>query len=34
MINRISELPIWGPEEQIRRFINQHDENIPAGETQ
>ena len=26
MINRISEIPFWGPEEQIRRFINQHDE--------
>ena len=26
MINRVSELPFWGPEEQIRRFINQHDE--------
>ena len=25
MINRISEIPFWGPEEQIRRFINQHD---------
>lgn len=27
MINRISEIPYWGPEEQIRRFINQHDDN-------
>ena len=26
MINRISEIPTWGPEEQIRRFINQHDD--------
>lgn len=26
MINRISEIPFWGPEEQIRRFINQHDD--------
>jgi hypothetical protein len=26
MINRISEIPFWGPEEQIRRFVNQHDE--------
>ncbi len=26
MINRISEIPFWGPEEQIRKFINQHDE--------
>ena len=26
MINRVSEIPFWGPEEQIRRFINQHDE--------
>ena len=34
MINRISEIPFWGPEEQIRRFINQHDEMIPPGETQ
>lgn len=34
MINRISEIPFWGPEEQIRRFINQHDERIPEGETQ
>lgn len=25
MINRISEIPFWGPEEQIRRFVNQHD---------
>ena len=25
-MNRISEIPYWGPEEQIRRFINQHDE--------
>ena len=25
MINRISEIPFWGPEEQIRRFINQYD---------
>lgn len=34
MINRNSEIPFWGPEEQIRRFINQHDEMIPPGETQ
>ena len=34
MINRISEIPFWGPEEQIRRFINQHDERIPEGKTQ
>ena len=26
MIERISELPFFGPEEQIRRFVNQHDE--------
>lgn len=26
MINRVSEIPFWGPEEQIRRFINQHDD--------
>ena len=26
MINRISEIPFWGPEEQIRKFVNQHDE--------
>lgn len=26
MINRISEIPFWGPEEQIRRFINKHDD--------
>lgn len=26
MINRISEIPFWGPEEQIRMFVNQHDE--------
>ena len=26
MIARVSEKPFWGPEEQIRRFINQHDE--------
>ena len=26
MINRISEIPFWGPEEQIRKFINQHDD--------
>ena len=25
MIARVSEKPFWGPEEQIRRFINQHD---------
>ena len=25
MIERVSELPFWGPEEQIRRFVNQHD---------
>lgn len=31
MINRISEIPFWGPEEQIRRFVNQHDEDIPGG---
>ena len=24
MIERVSELPFWGPEEQIRRFINQN----------
>ena len=24
MIERISELPFWGPEEQIRKFINEH----------
>ena len=30
MINRISEIPFWGPEEQIRRFINQHDDPIEA----
>lgn len=34
MINRISEIPFWGPEEQIRRFVNQHDEDIPGGQTQ
>lgn len=28
MINRISELPFWGPEEQIRRFISQSDTNL------
>ena len=33
MINRISELPFWGPEEQIRRFVNQHDQ-PNTGETQ
>lgn len=28
MIERVSELPLWGPEEQIRKFINEHlDEN-------
>ena len=26
MIARVSEKPFWGPEEQIRKFINQHDE--------
>ena len=26
MINRISDVPFWGPEEQIRKFINQHDD--------
>jgi hypothetical protein len=30
MIERISELPFWGPEEQIRKFVNQHDQ--PDGE--
>ena len=25
MIARVSEKPFWGPEEQIRKFINQHD---------
>ena len=30
MIERISELPYWGPEEQIRKFVNQHDQ--PGGE--
>ena len=29
MIERISELPFFGPEEQIRRFVNQHDEDLP-----
>ena len=24
MIERVSELPLWGPEEQIRKFINEH----------
>lgn len=32
MINRISEIPFWGPEEQIRRFINQHDKPDENGE--
>lgn len=31
MINRISEIPFWGPEEQIRRFVNQHDQPNPDG---
>lgn len=39
MINRVSELPLWGPEEQIRKFINQHDQpdetgSLPGGQTQ
>ena len=34
MINRISEIPFWGPEEQIRRFIYQHDEDIGSDATQ
>ena len=25
MINRISEIPLWGPEEQIRKFIHMVD---------
>ena len=25
MINRISEIPLWGPEEQIRNFIAKND---------
>ena len=28
MINRISEIPLWGPEEQIRKFIHMVD--IPS----
>ncbi len=27
MINRISEIPLWGPEEQIRKFIAKNDGN-------
>lgn len=34
MINRISEIPFWGPEEQIRKFINHHDDPVPSGSTQ
>ena len=34
MIARISEKPFWGPEEQIRRFVNQHDEYIDSSESQ
>jgi hypothetical protein len=39
MIKRVSEVPFWGPEEQIRRFINQHDQpyddgNFPDNKTQ
>lgn len=26
MINRISEIPLWGPEEQIRKFIHRVDD--------
>lgn len=28
MINRISEIPLWGPEEQIRKFIHRVDDNV------
>lgn len=31
MIARVSEKPFWGPEEQIRRFVNQHDQPNPDG---
>ena len=39
MIERVSDVPFWGPEEQIRRFINQHDQpdengDLPDGRTQ
>ena len=39
MIERVSELPFWGPEEQIRKFVNQHDQpdengDLPGGKTQ
>lgn len=34
MINRVSEIPFWGPEEQIRKFIYKHDDPVPSGNTQ
>lgn len=34
MIERISELPFFGPEEQIRRFVNQYDKDLDSSKSQ